>query len=99
MATSSSGGSNNSKDFEDYISEVQDIEKSKVQDDSGEDDSSKTPDGKHKILLKDKIFGKTMQHFPATSRFEKTIVLFHLDEMVPCGLRAGGDVATVKNEI
>ena len=48
MATSSSGSSN-SKDFEDFISEVQDIEKGKAQDDSGDDDT-KTPDGTYQIL-------------------------------------------------
>ena len=48
MATSSSGSSN-SKDFEDFISEVQDIEKGKAQDDSGDDDT-KTPDGTYPIL-------------------------------------------------
>lgn len=50
MATSSSG-SNNSNDFEDFISEVQDIEKSGAQDDSGDDDSSKTPDGMYCVVL------------------------------------------------
>ena len=51
MATSSSGSSTgNSKDFEDFISEVQDIEKGKSQDDSGDDDT-KTPDGMYRILI------------------------------------------------
>ncbi len=45
MATPSSGGSSNSNDFEDFMSEVQDIEKSKTHEDSGEEDTSKTPDG------------------------------------------------------
>ena len=49
MATSSSGSSS-SKDFEDFISEVQDIEKSKTQDDSGDDDT-KTPDGMYRIMI------------------------------------------------
>ena len=50
MAASKSGSST-SKDFEDFISEVQDIEKGKAQDDSGDDDSSKTPDGMYLFMI------------------------------------------------
>ena len=50
MAASSSG-SGNSKDFEDYVKEVQDIDKGRDHTlDSGDDDSSKTPDGKKEVM-------------------------------------------------